>query len=64
MDEISNGLGLGEVHFPIEEGPLGEFAGFRRTCTTGEETIQNTLGDEHAAVAVELDDVLARVAGR
>jgi len=64
VDEVHDGLGLGEVHFAIEEGPLGEFAGFRRTCTTGEETIQNTLGDEHAAMAVELDDVLARVAGR
>lgn len=64
VNQVHDGLGLGEVHFAIKEGPLGEFAGFCRARTAGEETIQNALGDEHAAVTVELDDVLARVAGR
>jgi hypothetical protein len=35
VNEIHHGLRLREVHFAVEEGPLGEFAGFSRTRTAG-----------------------------
>jgi hypothetical protein len=64
VDEIHHGLGLREVHFAIEEGPLGEFARVSGTRTAGEETLQHALRHEHAAVAMELDHVLAGITRR
>ena len=62
-DEVHDGLGLGEVHLAIEECALGEFAGLRGARASGEEELQDAAGDEDAAVAGDLDDVLAGVAG-
>ena len=63
VDEVHDGLGLGEVHFAVEEGTLGEFAGFGRAGTGFEEGLEDALGDEEAAVALEFDGVFASVAG-
>ena len=63
VDEVHDGLGLGEVHFAVKEGALGEFAGFGRAGTGLEEGFEDALGDEQAAVALELDGVFAGVAG-
>ena len=62
-NKVHDGLGLGEVHLPIEEGAPGEFAGLGGSCAAGEEEIEDAAGDEDAAVALDLDDVLAGVAG-
>jgi hypothetical protein len=63
VDEVHDGLGLGEVHFAVEEGALGEFAGFGRAGTGFEEGFEDALGDEQAAVALEFDGMFAGVAG-
>ncbi len=61
-DEVHDGLGLGEVHFAIEEGAAGEFARLGERGAAGEEEIEDAAGDEDAAVALDLNDVLAGVA--
>lgn len=62
-DEVHDRLGLGEVHFSVEEGAPCEFAGVGEAGAAGEEEIEYAPGDENAAVALNLDDVLAGVAG-
>ena len=62
-DKVHDGLGLGEVHLSVEEGAAGEFAGLGETRAGGEEEIEDAAGDEDAAVALDLHNVLAGVAG-
>ena len=62
MDQIHHGFGLREIHFAIEEGPLGELPRMRGTCPAGQPTLEDALSDEHTAVAVKFDDVLSGVA--
>jgi hypothetical protein len=63
VDEVHDGLGLGEVDFAVEEGALGELAGFSGAGSGLEEGFEDALGDEHTAVAVEFDDGFSGVAG-
>ncbi len=60
-DEIHDGLGLGEIEFAVEKGALGELAGTCARRTRLEHRLQHASGDEDAAVAADLDDVLAGV---
>ena len=60
-DEVSNGLGLGEVELAVGESGAGEFAGFRRSAATGKEVIEDTLDDEGIAVAGDFEEVFAGV---
>ena len=32
IDEVDDGLGLGQVQLAVEKGPLGEFAGSGQAC--------------------------------
>ena len=63
-DQIHHGLGLGEIHFAVEERALGELARLRPARTVCEHGIEHAPCHEDAAVAVDLDDILAGVARR
>lgn len=58
-NEIHDSLGLGEIEFPVQESALGEFTWRGVGCATFEEAIEHFTGDEDAAMAGELDRVLA-----
>ena len=64
VDQIHDGLGLGEIHFSVQKGTLSEFPRISGTRPAGKPAVQNTLGDENATVAVEFDNVLTRVTRR
>lgn len=60
-DELRDTLGLGEVEAAVEERPEGEFARGGEAAACSEAQVQHALRGHAAAVAVQLDDVLARV---
>ncbi len=59
-----HGLRLGEVHLAIEEGAPGELPRLRGARAAREQEIENAPGDKDAAMALNLDHILAGVAGR
>lgn len=63
VDEVHDGLGLGEVDFTVEKGALRELAGVCMAGAGGEEGLEDALGDEEAAVAMELEGGFSGVAG-
>ena len=63
VDEIRHGLGLGQVHAPVEEGPPGELSGACLPGAGGEEGVQPRSQHRGGAVALQLDRVLAGVGG-
>ena len=48
-DQIHHRLRLGQIHLPIEEGALGEFAWFGEACACGEDGFQDLLCDQDSA---------------
>ena len=61
IDEIENGLCLIVIKSSVEKGALGEFAASRKPGTRRKTGLENTARRNHPAMALELDDVLARV---
>ena len=59
-DQVGDGLGLGQVQLAVEEGARRELAGRRRLGAGVVEHAEDGLGDGVAAVAGDLDHVLAR----
>jgi hypothetical protein len=60
VDQIGNGLGLGEIQPPGVEGAVGEFAGLRNAGEAGfGRRGQYGFDDRGTAMEVEFDDVLA-----
>lgn len=59
MDEIGNGLGLGEVDSAVEKCAPREFAWFGMPGPAGEDPGEDLPGDDRASVAADLDGVLA-----
>ena len=62
IDEIDDGLRLRQVHFAVEEGPLGEFTGLGLPGSGGKEGGEQGVKDHGRAVAVEFGGVLPSVA--
>ena len=57
IDEVANGLGLGEVSFAVQKGALGEFSGQRRATTGIDQALHEPLSNERAAVNVAFHNV-------
>ena len=64
IDEIEDGLRLGVVQPSVEKGALGEFAAPRKPGSRRKASREDTARRDRSAVALELDDILARVAVR
>ena len=61
MDEVQNGFGLCQIQFIIQEGSLGEFAGFGLACSRRKESMKNALGDLGAAMALNFNRIFAGI---
>ena len=61
VDEVANGLGLGQVHLPRRDGAQGEFPGGGATRAGFEHQPNDSLQDEGVAVSADLDDVFPGV---
>ena len=64
LDEVEDGLGLGQVDLSIQKGALGEFAGVGLARAGGEEGVEDAPGGLRAAVALDFDRILAGVGMR
>ena len=61
VDQIGDGLGLGEVELAGEKGTLGELAGERRPQTRqAAQCLEQGSGHGRPAMVVQLEQVLAR----
>ncbi len=60
-ENVDHRLGLGQIDAAIEEGPLGEFAGGGENGAAGENEFEDTLENQEAAVAMDLDDIFAGI---
>jgi hypothetical protein len=60
--EDSFRLFVGE--FAVKKRAFGEFAAMRESCTRGEADLENAARRDGAAVALELDNILASVGVR
>jgi hypothetical protein len=58
-DQICDGFGLRQVDLAVDERPLGELAGAGGPHPGGERGLQDPVRRHRAAVALDLDDVLA-----
>ena len=64
VDHVRHPLGGGEGKFAVEKGAFGELAALGEAAAEAEGAAQDAARDARAAVAMELDDVLAREAVR
>ena len=62
VDEVDDGLRLAIVHAPVEKRALGELAAPRKARARRKAGLEDAARGDRAAVALELDDVLACVA--
>ena len=63
VDEVHDGLGLGQVQTAVEEGPPGKLPGAGLAGPPGKEGLQGQGVDLGGAVALELGGLLPGVAG-
>src|SRR5215467_13047635 len=59
MDEVGDGLGLGQVHAAVEKSSAGEFTRVGHARTALENCIQNQFGWKQAAVTGDFYGVFA-----
>lgn len=64
VNQIHHGLRLCQIHFAIQEGSLSELSRIRLTCSMVEEGAENFLGNQDAAVAMNLGGVFTCVTRR
>ena len=64
FDQIEHGLGLYQVHLPVQDRPPGELTRLRQASTHREARLQNQPGHQPTAVARDLDHVLAGITVR
>jgi hypothetical protein len=64
MDEVEDGLGLGQIHLVVQKGAFGEFAGLGLARAGGKEGVEDALGGLRAAVALDFDGILAGIGVR
>ena len=61
LDQIEHGLGLHQVHLPVQDRPAGELTGLRQASARGDARVQDHPGHKPAAMARDFDHVLACV---
>ena len=59
VNQVGNGLGLGQVDASIEKGAAGEFARFGHPRAMLQHSVKHQLGRQQAAVAGYFDHVFA-----
>ncbi|MCY1434585.1 hypothetical protein D9M71_506490 [compost metagenome] len=59
LDQVGDGLGLGQVELVVEEGAFAEFAGARLAGAELQAALQEHVHHHRAAVALQLQHVLA-----
>ena len=64
LDDVYDGLGLGEVEHAVQEGALGELAGPGLPGPGGKERLERGAQHYGGAVALQLGSILAGVAVR
>jgi hypothetical protein len=65
VDEVADGLGLGEVDASVNEGAEGEFAGFGEAGSGADGAVKAVAEDDRGAMARDLDDIFGGIgAGR
>lgn len=58
MDQVGNGLGLGEVDPAVQEGAPCEFTRFGMPGPAGEDAGENLAGNDRPTMATDFDDIL------
>jgi hypothetical protein len=58
-DHRGDGFRLGKVQFAVDESALGKLAGARHPCPGGKRGAEHPRQSDAAAVALQLDDILA-----
>src|SRR5438552_11926601 len=64
VNQVANSFGLGEINAAVEEGPHGELAGFRETCSCGKRKLNDMAQNNWRSVRRNLDDVVGGVGVR
>ena len=64
VDEVGDGLGLGEVELPFQERAPRELTGFGEPCPRIQAGAQQLLHHHRSAMALELEHRLARIGVR
>ena len=64
LDQIGHRLGLHEVHPAVDERPQGELARLRQACAGADDGFHDLPQQQRAAVAADLDYVLAGIRRR
>jgi hypothetical protein len=59
--DINHRLGPGEIYTAVEKGTLGEFAGFGKRNSFGENQLKDLLENKKTPVAVDFDHVFAGI---
>ena len=59
LDQIGDGLGLGQIDLVVEEGPLRELAGPRRAGAVTQHRLQDPIEYHRPTMALQLQHVLA-----
>jgi hypothetical protein len=59
VDQVGDGLRLGQIELAIEEGAAAEFAGFGQPGAEIEAARQEHLHDDRSAVALQFEDIFA-----
>src|SRR5690606_23946175 len=57
VDQVGDGFRLGEVDLVVEKGAPGKLAGFGEAGAVLDQCVQNQLGDDGAAVAMQLGNI-------
>jgi hypothetical protein len=57
VDEVGDGLGLGEIELVVEEGAFGELAGARRARAECDDAREQQVHDHGPAVALQLQHI-------
>jgi hypothetical protein len=61
IDEVNNGLRLGQIDSAIDKGPEGEFSRFCEPCTLTENDLENLVKEEIAAMGIDFDHILSSI---
>ena len=61
VDQVHHGLGLAQIHPPIEKRPLGEFPGLRHPAPARQKILEDLLGDVGIPVTRNFQDILPSV---
>jgi hypothetical protein len=63
-DKIHDGLGLGQIHFPIQKRPLSEFPWICHSSPGRQEQIQHPPSHQNSTMATDLHHILSGITVR